>query len=188
MDLKKFESILNERISTAKKAFEEQEIKRKSTIIYLYEQTMQILDSEIRESVDLFNVILNEKCNDLNLLVYYGSSYERKFISEKERQITIIFDSPGNSESGLTKDLKSCDYITFKIAQEYKNEDSSFSYYFIAEYQFKSAHSTYEENRFETIIDDVDQNKILNNLKEFFDEFIKNYLSKSQNLGYRTKK
>jgi hypothetical protein len=188
MDFKKFESILNERISTAKKAFEEQEIKRKSTIIYLYEQTMKILDSEIRESVDLFNVILNEKCNDLNLLVYYGSSCESKFISEKERQITIIFDSLVNSETRLTKDLKSCDFITFKIAQEYKKEDSSFSYYFIAEYQFSSGHSSYEKNEFKTIFDDVDQNKILNNLKEFFDEFIKNYLSKSQNLGYRTKK
>lgn len=188
MDLKNFESILNERIIQQQKQLQEQEIKRKSTIIYLYEQILKILDSEIRESVDLFNVILNEKCNDLNLILYYGSSYQRKLLSEKERQITIIFDSPGNSETGLTKDLKACDYITFKIAQEYKKEDSSFSFYFIAEYQFKSADSNYEENRFETILDDVDQVKILNDLKEFFDEFIKNYLNKSHNLGYHTKK
>jgi len=188
MDINIFEDFLNDRIANQKKILEEQEIKRKSTIDYLYEQILKQLDLEITESVVLFNRVLNEKCNNLNILVYHGNSLFIEKQPEKIREITILFDSTGKRETYLSKDLKSCDYLKLAITKDSRKDDLSFSYFIFAEYQFSDAHYSYEKNEFKTNVDDIDQNKILNDLKQFFDEFIKNYLTKSYVLAYHTKK
>jgi hypothetical protein len=188
MDINIFEAFLNERIAKEKKIFEEEEIKRKSTIIYSYEQIMKQIDLEITESVGLFNSILNEKCNDLKILLYHSGSLFRDKSPESIRELTLLFDSTGKSDSFLSKDLKSFDYFKLEIALKYNRDTSSNGYYFSAEYQFSTSRDSYERNEFKTIVDDIDQNKIINDLREFFDEFIKLYLIKSSILGYRTNK
>jgi hypothetical protein len=184
MNINKFKDILNERIAEERNIFDEQEIERKSTIIYSYEQIMKQLDLEISESVGLYNSILNEKFKDLNILVYYGSSLSREKRSESIREITILFDSTGKNDPYLSNDLRSCDYFKIEIALKYNSDISSNSYCFSCEYQFSSSQNSFEKNEFETIVDDIDKNKILNDLKEFFDGFIKLYLTKSNFLSY----
>jgi hypothetical protein len=185
MDSIKLESVINERILIEQDLFKEQEQKRINSIQYKYSQIMNQLDSEITKIIESYNEILTQKFSDFKLRKYYGSIFPTSKNDNSEiQQITIIFiaDKDNNIES--EKDLSKHDNIVFKFKQRVNNTGTGpkTSHYFLSLYEFEIEKNAKENKRIEIKENELDKELILNELKNFFYQFIEFYLRRGTKL------
>jgi hypothetical protein len=179
MDIPKFKELINNRVDKEIKTLNEEKEKYKKTTQFLYEEIIKELSNELDENLKSYNKILEEYYNDVQMHLYYGNSLQKKYEYSDKSKIVILFERKNMEEPSWCTPITNYDYFGICFTRVPGVEKK---YKFSSNYFFSIYHAEWLEDNTELGINENNKEKILNELRSQFSQFLDLYISRSKKL------
>lgn len=185
MKIEKFDDLVNKRISKDSEILNTKIEKEKQTIRYLYKTILSEFAEEIEKNIESYNITLNKNYKNLNLFLFYGDSYGKKSENYYQNSIMILFNSK-NAEEPKFQTLKTnFNHLIINIEHVPGLDENE---YFRSNYHIATNHAVYEEKEFQTTVNERDKDKLINELKDFYNLFLEAFFERGYDSSLFIKK
>lgn len=176
MNLEKFDAIVNNRVNKDLDILNKKIEKEKQTVKYLYKTILSDFAKEIENNIKSYNEILSKNYDKMKIYIYYGDSYNKVQFGNYD-SIMILFKDKNSEEPHSQTPKTNFYHLNIKIERARglgEGEHECFK----ANYFISTDHSVYEEKEIKTSVNELDKDKIIQELRDFFHLFLEAFFDR----------
>jgi len=186
MNIEKFTSLINNRVNKDLDILNKEIEKRKQTVEYLYGTILSDFAEEIEEKIDSYNNILSKNYKYLEISLYYDKYYGKKGGKFNYEAIMIIFKDKNQKEPHSQTPKTNFNHLNIQI-EHVRGLGDGENKCIKANYFIATNHAVYEEKEIKTSVNELDKDKIIHELREFFNLFFEAFFERGYDHSLFTK-
>jgi hypothetical protein len=177
MNIEKFNSLVNNRVNKDFDILNKEIEQWKQTVEYLYRTILSDFAEEIEKKIDSYNDILSKNYNYLKISLYYDNYYRKEVGKNNYEAIMIVFKDKNQKDPHSQTPKTNFNHLNIQIEHVRGLGDGEHkcikANYFIA-----TDHAVYEKKEIKTSVNELDKDKIIHELREFFNLFFEAFFER----------